>query len=95
MTTTPLAAITMVLHQDAQPVGAGVGTLTPGGPAANAGVRIGEVIAAVNGTTVHSARELATVLAGLAPEPQVPVLLSDPQGGTRTVTITLGELPGG
>jgi putative serine protease PepD len=83
-----------VIDQDGQPVGAGVGTLTPGGPAANAGVRVGEVITAVNGITVHSARELATVLAGLVPGQQVPVVLSDPDGGTRTVTITLGQLPG-
>ncbi|MGH3846660.1 MAG: S1C family serine protease, partial [Pseudonocardiaceae bacterium] len=83
-----------VVDQNGQPEGAGVGTVTPGSPAATAGVQVGEVITTVNGTPVHGARELATVLAGLTPGQAVPVVLRDPQGATRTVTVTLGQLPG-
>jgi S1-C subfamily serine protease len=52
------------------------------------------VITAVNNTPVHSASELAQALAKLDPGQTVPVTLTSPQGGTRTVMITLGQLPG-
>jgi S1-C subfamily serine protease len=72
----------------------GVVSVAPGGPAAAAGVQTDEMITAVNNTPVHRATELAQVLAELNPGQTVPVTLVDPQGATRTVMITLGELPG-
>ena len=59
-----------------------------------AGVQPGEVITAVNNTQVQRSAELAQVLANLDPGQRVPVTLNTPQGGTRTVTVTLGQLPG-
>jgi S1-C subfamily serine protease len=37
---------------------------------------------------------LAQILANLDPGQQVPVTLLTPDGGTRTITVTLGQLPG-
>jgi S1-C subfamily serine protease len=86
--------VVTVVDPTGAPIGAGVGILTPAGPAATAGIRVGEVITAVNNTAVRSATRLATVLAELAPGQAVPVALTDQQGATRTVTVTLGQLPG-
>jgi len=47
--------------------GAEVGVLTPGGPAERAGVRIGDVITAVNGTPVANATAMTDAVHSLAP----------------------------
>jgi putative serine protease PepD len=86
--------VATVVGPTGQPVGMGVVSVVPGGPAAAAGVQTGEVITAVNNTPVHRASELAQVLAKLDPGQTVPVTLTTPQGGTRTVMVTLGQLPG-
>ena len=86
--------VVTVVGATGQPTGMGVVSVAPGGPAAAAGVQTDEMITAVNNTPVHRATELAQVLAELNPGQTVPVTLVDPQGATRTVMITLGELPG-
>jgi S1-C subfamily serine protease len=86
--------VVTVVGPTGQPVGVGVVSVVPGGPAAAAGVQTGEVITAVDNTPVHRAAELAQVLAKLEPGQTVPVTLTTPQGGTRTVMVTLGQLPG-
>ncbi len=83
-----------VVDRTGQPVGMGVAMVVPGGPAAAAGIQPGEVITAVNNTPVDGASELAQVLAKLEPGQTVPVTLTTPQGETRTVMVTLGQLPG-
>jgi S1-C subfamily serine protease len=83
-----------VVSPDGQPAGIGVVGVMPDGPAAVAGVQPGEVITAVNNAPVHQGAELAQVLANLDPGQRVPVTLITPQGATRTVTVTLGQLPG-
>ncbi|MQY02579.1 S1C family serine protease [Actinomadura macrotermitis] len=65
-----------------------------GGGAAKAGVRPGDLIMAVNGTPTPNQTALAEVLATLKPGDQAKVDLQS-DGGRRTVTVTLGELPGG
>jgi putative serine protease PepD len=64
-----------------------------GSPAAEAGLRPGELILSVNGRPTHSAEELATVLAELRPGDDVEIEVADPDGDKRTVEVTLGELP--
>lgn len=86
--------VVTVIGPTGEPAGMGVVSVVPGGPAAAAGVQPGEVITAVNNTPVHQAAELAQVLAKLNPGQTVPVTLISPQGGTRTVMVTLGQLPG-
>ena len=68
--------------------------LQPGGPAARAGIRAGELIAAVNGTATPDQATLADVLAGLDPGRAVPVTVVHTDGAKRTVRVTLGQYPG-
>ncbi|MGB9278819.1 MAG: trypsin-like peptidase domain-containing protein [Pseudonocardiaceae bacterium] len=86
--------VATVVDPTGQPVGMSVVSMVPGGPAAAAGIQPGEVITAVNNTPVHRASELAQALAKLDPGQTVPIALTTPQGGTRTVMVTLGQLSG-
>lgn len=86
--------VVTVVGPDGQPAGVGVVNVVPGGPAASAGVQTGEVITAVNNRPVHQASDLSQVLANLDPGKSVPVTLIATAGGTRTVSITLGQFPG-
>ncbi len=75
-----------------QAEGALVATPEPGGPAAKAGIHAGDVITAVNGTTVKDPRMLAQDIAGLAPGTSVKLdVLS--KGKSKTITLTLGDMP--
>lgn len=86
--------VVTVVGPDGQPAGVGVLSVTPGGAAEAAGVQAGEVITAVNNIPVQQTAELSQVLANLDPGKSVPVTLATPDGGTRTLTVTLGQLPG-
>jgi putative serine protease PepD len=77
-----------------QPAGAGIAAVTPGGPAATAGLQPGDVITKVNGTATPDTETLAAVLAGLRPGQQVPVTITKADDTTSTVQVTLGQLPG-
>jgi S1-C subfamily serine protease len=83
-----------VTGPDGQPAGAGIAAVTPGGPAAKAGLQPGDVITAVNGTATPDTETLAAVLAGLQPGQQVTVSVTKADGSTATVHTTLGQLPG-
>jgi S1-C subfamily serine protease len=86
--------VVTVVGPDGQAAGTGVVGVVPGGPAAAAGVQPGEVITAINNTPVQSTSDVTQVLANLDPGQRVPVTLITGQGATRTVTVTLGQLPG-
>src|SRR5580704_1868519 len=76
-----------------QPAGVGVVTAQPGGPAAHAGIRAGDIILAVDGKTTDSVTALQSVLAAVKPGDQVRVRLS--RDGTQgMVTATVGALTG-
>jgi putative serine protease PepD len=66
----------------------------PGGPAARAGIRRGELMTAVQGTATPDPATLADVLAGLRPGQTVPVAVAHPDGARQTVRVTLGQFPG-
>jgi len=83
-----------VVGPDGQPAGAGIAAVLPGGPAAKAGLRAGDVITAVNGTATPDTETLAAVLAGLRPGQQVSVSVTKAGDGTATFQVTLGQLPG-
>jgi S1-C subfamily serine protease len=87
-------SVQTVTGPDGQPAGAGVAAVTPGSPAAKAGLQPGDVITAVNGTATPDTETLAAVLAGLQPGQQVTVSVTKADGSTTTVTVTLGQLPG-
>ncbi len=69
-------------------------SVEPGGPAAKAGIPAGVLITKVAGQPTPSADDLAAVLASLEPGRQVPVEYMGEDGTTKTVQVTLGELPG-
>jgi putative serine protease PepD len=76
-------------------VGGGVlvSAVVPGGPAAKAGIKPGDVILEVDGKQTPTADVLVSVVAGLHPGQHVPVKLVR-RGKSLTVTVTLGELRG-
>src|SRR2546421_11848230 len=62
------------------------------GPADRAGLRAGDVIVRLDGRSTRSEAAFGDVLARLRPGERVSVTVVG-QGGERTVTVTLGELP--
>jgi membrane-associated protease RseP (regulator of RpoE activity) len=76
-----------------QPPGAAVvQTVTIGTPADRAGINPGETIEAVNGRTVHSAQDVATVVKGLSRGVQVRLALAYGSGYSQA-ELTLGAPP--
>jgi serine protease Do len=61
-------------------------------PAAKAGIEAGDVITAVNGTTVKDSRDLARQIAALAPDTSIKLDVIH-KGQTKTVTVALGTMP--
>jgi putative serine protease PepD len=77
---------------DAAAGGATVQTVSPGGPAANAGLQTGAVIVAVGTTPVGSADELGAAIDAHRPGDMVTLKVRR-AGKTTTVTVTLSERP--
>ena len=61
-------------------------------PAAQAGVKVGDVVTAVNGQSVADARELARRVADLGPKKTADLTIWR-DGAQQTVTVTLGTMP--
>ena len=61
---------------------------------AKAGIAVNEVIASVAGKPTPTVDDLSAVLAGLKPGQATKVELVTPEGAKRTVSVTLGQLPG-
>ena len=72
--------------------GAMVASVVRGGPAADAGIRPGDVITRVAGKQVPTVDDIAVQLARLEPGQRVAVELAQ-RGGTRTVQVALGQIP--
>ncbi|GII53367.1 protease [Planotetraspora thailandica] len=77
------------------PLGAVVGSVTPGGGAAKADIKPGDVIVGVGGAPTPTANALSQVLATLKPGDRVEVRLLHPDGRTTTVKVMLSELSAG
>ncbi len=69
-------------------------SVVAGGPAANAGIKAGELITAIDGQKTPDANTLAIVLAGLKPGQKVRVDLLTSAGTATSVGVTLGQYPG-
>ncbi len=80
-------------NQQFQPAGAVIVAVTPGGAAASAGLRAGDVITRIGDTQVDSLNALTTALASLTPGSKVTVTYTR-DGGSKTADVTLGELEG-
>jgi serine protease Do len=63
-----------------------------GSPAAKAGIRAGDVITAVDGKDVQDSRDLARTIGAMAPGSSVKLAIMR-NGETRTLMVTLGQLP--
>jgi S1-C subfamily serine protease len=72
-----------------------VQSVTPGGPAAKAGIKPGEVLVSVAGKQIPTTDVLSSVLATLRPGQTVPVQVLTPSGQVMTLQVTLGTQPGG
>ncbi len=64
-----------------------------GSPAADAGLAAGDVITALNGTSLDTADALSSALVHYRPGDKVTVRWSDQSGGTHTATIVLATGP--
>ena len=73
--------------------GAEVQGVTPGGPAAAAGLRAGDVVVSVDGALVSDPDDLSRIVSGLEPGDEVEVEVRR-DGGRRTFDIELGRRPG-
>jgi putative serine protease PepD len=69
-------------------------SVQPGGPAAKAGIKPGEVIVSVAGQQTPTTDVLSSVLSTLRPGQTVPVQVLAPNGQVSTVQVTLGSQPG-
>ncbi|HST86304.1 MAG TPA: trypsin-like peptidase domain-containing protein [Kineosporiaceae bacterium] len=70
--------------------GVTVGGIVSAGPAEASGLQAGDIITAVNGTTVDSATTLNSIMAATKPGQKVTVNWTDASGQAQTATITLG-----
>ncbi|MER7702843.1 trypsin-like peptidase domain-containing protein [Kitasatospora sp. NPDC097605] len=77
--------------QNFRPAGAVVVAVTPDGPAASAGLQVGDVITRIGDTAVDSLNSLTTALASLTPGSKVSVTYSR-DGRSKTAEVTLGTL---
>jgi S1-C subfamily serine protease len=71
-----------------------VGAVTAGGPAAKAGLIVGDVITSVDGQATGSSDALGSVLAGLSPGKTVTIKVTHQSGTSGSLRVTLGEYPG-
>jgi putative serine protease PepD len=71
-----------------------VGSVKPGGPAAKAGIRVGDAIVSVEGQQISTTSVLSTVLAELKPGRNVAVVVKSQSGTKTTLQVTLGTYPG-
>ncbi len=73
-----------------RPEGALVGGVEPGGPAARAGVQVGDVIVRFDGREVVTSGELPRIVAAVRPESDVEMVVVR-EGRRESIQITLGE----
>ena len=71
-----------------------VQSVTPGGPAAKAGLRVGDVITSVNRHATATVDDLTSVVSELKPGTTVALEVVTQQGAHKTLHLKLGEFPG-
>jgi len=74
--------------------GAYVATVSAGSPAANAGLKVGDVITAIDAKPTPTADDVGTILAGYKPGHTVTLAVTHQSGATAQLKVTLGQYPG-
>jgi putative serine protease PepD len=77
---------------DAASGGARIATVTSGSPAADAGLKTGDVVTALDGTSISDAEELTVAVVAKQPGDTVKITVTR-DGSTKTLTATLGTRP--
>ena len=62
-------------------------------PAQQAGIKVGDIIVAIDGTTISDSGDLSNVLLSKQPGSQVKIDVVHSNGSKATITVTLGERP--
>jgi len=70
--------------------GVAVAQVVPGGPAEHAGLKVGDVITAINGNPINDVNEFRLEVAGFAPNTTVHLKIAR-SGQTLDIPVTLGE----
>jgi putative serine protease PepD len=70
-----------------------VSAVTAGGPAAKAGIRVGDVLVSINGKPIATTGAFSTVLTGLTPGHRVPIVVKLQNGTRSTLQVTVGTYP--
>src|SRR4051812_21300605 len=87
-------AVATVTNERREPVGAGVAAVDPGGPAAAAGVQLGDLITRIDDSDVRTAQDLPSSIAAHPPGDALRLTLTRaPTAEPHTLTINLRELP--
>jgi len=71
-----------------------VGTVTAGGPAAKAGLKVGDVITAIDGKPTPGSDQLGTIIASHKPGQTVTLKVTHQNGTSDEIKVTLGQYPG-
>jgi putative serine protease PepD len=71
--------------------GATIGTVTPGGPAANAGLKAGDVVTKINDRPIDDGDSLVAAVRAQNPGAQVTLTVQTAGGAPRQVPVTLGS----
>jgi putative serine protease PepD len=79
---------------DTNGAGVLVQSVTPGGPAAKAGLKVGDVITAVNSQPTATLDDLTSAVSELKPGTTVALHVLTQNGAHKTLHLTLGEFPG-
>jgi len=82
------------MRDSLQGTGPVVVALTSGGPAATAGVLVGDVIVSIDGTATADSSAVGEAIAAHKPGDSVKVSVQHQDGTNATITLTLGQLPG-
>jgi S1-C subfamily serine protease len=79
----------------AESVGTGVyvSAVVPGGPAAKAGIQVGDVLVSIKGKPISTTGVFSTILAGLTPGHRVAIVVKHQNGTQSTLQVPVGTYP--